>query len=102
MLKFYPYLAVIVMGLGLRIFRGPNIWYDNGYEENRYHVDVILEPGDELVLQIKSKVRSEGKVKLLNVRCHDGEYVKVHIFLSWSGDKEIIRRPNSTILLPTT
>ncbi len=86
----------------MRIFRGPNIWYDGGYDENRYHVDIVLEPGDELLVEVRGNNGDSDKVKLLSIRCPGKEVVKVHIFLSWSEDLEIARRPNTRgkVLLP--
>jgi len=72
----------------LKVFKGPSRWYQKGYEEERYHCDFILEPNEELLIEVISKNR---EIKLLNVKCSKGMVVKVHMDISWSEAKEVLK-----------
>ena len=72
----------------MKVFKGPSRWYQKGYEEERYHCDFILEPNEELLIEVISKNR---EIKLLNVKCSKGMVVKVHMDISWSEAKEVLK-----------
>ena len=55
-------------------------WWDNSRKENKFHCDLILEPGDLIFIR-SVDVKGDGEAKLITPP--PGEYAKVHLSASW-------------------
>ncbi len=71
----------------MRVFKGPSIWYQPGYNENRFHSDFILDEGEEMLIKVRS---GDGEVTLLRVKCPRNKIVKIHLETSWSEDRDVV------------
>lgn len=54
-------------------------WYVAGREEEKFHCDLILEPGDEIIIHATNY---EGQCRELHIYPID-KFAKVHLSASW-------------------
>ena len=83
----------------MKIWKLPKTWYVSGREEHKFHIDVLLEDSDELLVVGKTNSKLVVIHSIKNYKGMGNKFTKVHIELAWEPDTKALHELPSNLPL---